>query len=153
MHVYSSWFFPGSSILQVIWGGWEGWICLFICWMVGWLIVLLGFFNLSGSCHIFYSIGKDWLLAVGVQAATLSSLVAAWLRRSELQPGVSRGVLLSMGNVEMLRITWRTLSISNRMKASRRKFVLILREILSSYSILLDYIKGLWGAERCLELL
>lgn len=53
-----------------------GGVDLFVYLLDGWLVdCFVGFFNLSGSCHIFYSIGKDWLLAVEAQAATLSSLI------------------------------------------------------------------------------
>lgn len=48
-------------------------VCLLGGWLFGWFV---GFFNLSGSGSIFYLIGKNWLLAVGVQAHTLSSSIA-----------------------------------------------------------------------------
>lgn len=70
-------------------------------WLVDWFVVFL---NLSGSCNIFYLIGKSCLLAVGVQGHTLSSLIALQLRRSEKQSQVSLGELLSKGNMEMFRI-------------------------------------------------
>lgn len=76
-------------------------IYLLVVWLVDWFV---GFFNLSGSCNIFYLIGKSCLLAVGVQADTLSSLIALELKRSEQQSEVFLGVLLSIGNMEMFRI-------------------------------------------------